>query len=225
MSLDFIPGYAEAVAREQQARDTALLNVPYSICGIDVRIMTVGDFLALSAAKHPFISGGTIPTRLDIASLLWFLSPDYLRPALDGASPWRAWLHRRRAAKRRAKFARVALRLDYGEARRAIDDYLDFCFLDCPSGGDGIQSRTPCTSWVVSAQHVLAKSYGWTPATIQALTLPEYYQHLRRIHMDNQPGYVPLSKWSGEAKDNFLNKLNSMAEADREAWLATLGQS
>jgi hypothetical protein len=220
MSLDFIPGYAEAV-------DTALLNAPYSICGIDVRIMTVGDFLALSAARHPFISGGTIPTRLDIASLLWFLSPGYLRPALDGASPWRAWLHKRRAAKRRARFARAALKLSYGEARQAIDDYLDFCFLDSPASGDndGIEIRTPCTTWLASAQHLLAKTYGWTPATVRALTLPEYYQHLRRIHIDNQPGYCPRSKWSGEVKDSFQNKLNSMTGADREAWLATLGQS
>lgn len=212
MSLNFIPGYAEAVAREMEAREVAMLGVPYSICGVDIRIMTVADYLALSAAKHPFVVGGVIPGRVDIASFLWFLSPQYVRPG-----PWFA-------NRKRSKFARKALRLNYADARDAIDEYLDLCFLDCPLS-NGVEAATPSTSWVVSAQHILAKTYGWTPQTIRSLTLPEYFQHLRRIHMDNRPGYTPISKWSGEAKDRFLNKLNDMPEAEREAFMAKLGHS
>lgn len=215
--FDQLPGYKEAVERERESRDFVLMGLPYGICGVDIRVLTLGDLLALMAMRHSYIAGGFI-RRTDVATFLWFLSPRYVQP--DSA---RGWFYNHKVKRARARFIRMVRKLDFSKARHEIHEYLDLCFLDAP-GSDGV-GRAPTTSWLATATHVIASRYGWTRSEIRSIPLPEFYQLLRKITTADDSTTLLFNRWSDPIKDQFLNDLNAMSEEEREARVAELNRA
>ncbi len=175
-----IPGYKEAIEREARVRqDACIPGALTSICGIPVRQMTLDDLVLLDAAGNPFICGG-VPDALDIAQLLWILSPQFGEfRALDGRPfpRFRAW----REGRAKARFTRRLRYLGFEESIIGIQSYMDEMFLDTPPSRDGADNDPPIVSFFASIVSVFANRFGWTHADVRKLHIPLLYQYLRLI--------------------------------------------
>src|SRR5688500_13198570 len=65
--------FAEEKDREEARRAQTFLDLPATVCGEDIRIMTPMDLLILNGIRSPFVCGGD-PRPGDIAVFLWFLN-------------------------------------------------------------------------------------------------------------------------------------------------------
>jgi hypothetical protein len=143
---DEIPGYREALAREQFARDAAFIHSPQAplhkrISGFTVTRLTLRKYLALRDCRLLFASA-TVPSPGQLAAFLWLLHPRYqphglrrwwffkvnCRKFLPAKLPrWRSKRRMRRWAEREAAKAVAAM-----EIVGAIRQYLDDAFMDRP---------------------------------------------------------------------------------------------
>ena len=80
-----VPGYREAVARENLIRVTACLNLTETICGFEVKALTPYHLRFLSLVNSPFLIEGMTAEELinkpgindNIIGFLWVVSPFY----------------------------------------------------------------------------------------------------------------------------------------------------
>ena len=120
--LTTIPGYREAVEREQEIRETAFLDLTHFICGVEVVPLTPRKFLFLSLCKSPFVTGD-VPTAAEVMQFLWVISPKF-----KAGNDWST----RRA---RDRFIRRHASLPYSQCVNEILQFIDEAFTDKPSGG------------------------------------------------------------------------------------------
>ena len=191
--LDQIPGYREAVDREQSVRAIAFLGVTDQVAGIPVRSVTVRDWIALDFVGSPFVAGGR-PDIADTALLLWRLSPSY-RPG----SRWRRWLHTRQVRRAVTKRGDMAVIL-------AARDYILDTFQDSP-GGSGNSLSVPSVHWAIYLIGVLARSYGWSAEETLAMPVSQALQFLRYIELANNPKAV-LFNPSDRVRGQWLAEQN-----------------
>jgi len=202
---DQIPGYREALAKEAELRDSALLDA-YLICGIPVRALTLRDVLVLLASKSTVLSGEE-PTNADIAAFLWMLQPNFWRWKNAGELPivgsLIAWCERRA----RRKLTRRLRALVRGEVIASLNDYLDAIFLDMPASTGGARNA-PVSSFGVSITNYLAETYGWSRDSILQMPLPEVYQHIKQIELNRNPRAPRFNRLSDRIKGDWLRSLN-----------------
>lgn len=168
LDYDQIPGFKEAVNREQVNRELAFLPAPMPILGVPIRHFNARHHMLLAGCGNRFICGG-IPRPEDVAMFLWFLSPDY-----------------RTEPGYREPFVEKKIKdLDYREAVLAILKYLDAVFQDWGSGGGGNEKQF--TAPIAAFIDVLAFEYGWTDEAILEMPLARVFQFLRRIQMRKNP--------------------------------------
>ena len=140
--IDTIPGYREAVEREQSERDLAFVEaVPQFICGVEVEPLTVQRHILLESCRNPLVCGGkSIPHPLDVALFLWTVSPQYtaalrVRGFIEPfCRPLATWIFNRT----RHRFARRVRKLDYWKAVQGCAAYLSAAWQD----GDGRKERS-----------------------------------------------------------------------------------
>lgn len=189
-ALDFaaIPGYAEACAHEQAARDLAFLDFPVPLCGITARQFCLRHLLLLGQCESPIVCGGEIGFA-DIALFLWFVSTDY---CLD--------------KKREELFVR-ALRFMPKDALREIDAYLDRAFMDRPANsGRGGKAYTSMAAGYVD---VIASEYHWPDTAIMEMPIARLHQYIRTIMHRYNPR-LPLINRSEAKVGEWLRARNGM---------------
>lgn len=190
MSLfDVIPGYREAVEREQQVRSAGFLDVPGDICGIAVRALTLRHLVELELARSAFLVGGRA-TLGECAFFLWVVSVD----RASGTCGQR-------------RFARRCRKLPLPALAREIDGYLDEQMQDAP-GGSGRAGAVCYTSWVADMAHIFATEYGWSDETTLETPVVRLMQYLKRIHRRADPK-APLFNPSDAVRDRWLREQNS----------------
>lgn len=54
-----VPGLREISEQESRIRDAALIGLPDKIAGVEVRLMTLEDYLKLRLVRNPFVVGGS----------------------------------------------------------------------------------------------------------------------------------------------------------------------
>ncbi len=174
--LDHIPGYAEAVNREQLERAFAFMPEPMPICGVRVRHMTARHQFILEQCANRFVCGG-VARPIDVAFFLWVLSPEYCHD------------ERKRDAFIREKCA-AAVSVEWlGEATRTIRERVQGTFADWPGGGGGENKQ-----YVAMAAYIVdlfATEYGWSAETVMEAPLAMLAQLMRRIQMRKNPK-IPL---------------------------------
>jgi hypothetical protein len=74
--LDQVPGYLEAVAKEDRARLLAFFDEGFEVCGFRIAQLTLRRLLALELIKSPFLSGD-IPSPSELENFLWAMSPQF----------------------------------------------------------------------------------------------------------------------------------------------------
>lgn len=160
--LDGIPGYWDAVARETIGRDAAYLRLPRLIAGVEVRPLTLLDYLRLSAENSPFVAGGQ-PGRDDCAFLLW---------------------HQRRnvsAEETAHEFAARFDALDAGLLATACGQFVTEALADKPGGSVGNQA----SYYGLGAMLVTAfrKAYpGISKQEVLNTPMDELFQEYRAMH-------------------------------------------
>ena len=195
-----IPGYREAVERENSVRDAAFLDLPEFICGTQVNQITPQHFLILDGIGSPFVSGGT-PTAEDVVKFLWILSPEFCRPT----SIWNRI--------RRWRFTVSCRNIDFFKAIGAIVRFIRETFHDSP-GGTGPRSA-PIASCVAGPVHVLANKYGWSEAEILNLPYKRIFQYFRLIQIQANPKVITFNS-SDHVRAKWLDEINAANQRTRE---------
>ena len=199
---DQIPGYADALAREEEARELAFLDVPQDLLGVAVVPLTLRRVRALTAAGSPFFGGGA-PTAGDVAVFLWALSPEYQPADAEGRVRFTAEL------------AASGVLADLAGAALAIGDFLDWTWNDAPCAGPSrgsVQSEN-LTSFEANYVDTIASVYHWSEAQILDCPLPRLFQYLRRIALRTDPKAKFASRYSLKVKGDWLRSLNAQPPA------------
>lgn len=191
MSLtDQIPGLREAVEKEQFIRDTAFLDIPEQICGIDVKPLTLRHVLALSLVGSPFMVGGN-PSPVDCAQFLWCVSTSW--------SPHSRW--------RRKLFIRRCRRLKFSTLAKSIEEFVDEAFQDSPATTD-CGDRQSFYSFAASIVDTFASEYGWPAHYIIDMPAKQLFQLMSVIRKRKNPAAI-LFNPSEKVRGRWLDQINS----------------
>jgi len=208
-----VPGYWEAVEREQVARDTAFLCVSRQIHGFTVRPVTLRSYGELRLASSPFLPPFRTPEAEDVVLFLWRCSPDFTRQRTGMA--WRRFKKQCQAfmppveplfktAKAMRKFdersfdALVILAKLTTDLRKFVEDQM----LDKPQGG-GTSGMPDFCSDLASIVDRLAGNYGWKEEDILDLPLARVFQYVKCCRVTDY-----IQNVRGGLKDNFPVMLN-----------------
>jgi hypothetical protein len=217
--FDDIPGYREAVEKEQTVRDAAFLPVNESIGGFEVRSMTLPDFMLFRMMKSPLLTF-SVPTPAQLSAFLWLLSPDYTpqggdakkrffrrcrqftlpaKPTIRNKWFMRCWM--KKAQARMKVFANVI-----ADARR----YVIETFQDRPASVPTVQDETDYYSDATSICGSIAREYGWTEAAILKIPLKRLFQYMKEIGEAN--GKKVLFNPSDQVKAEWQLEQNRLAQ-------------
>jgi hypothetical protein len=188
MNLDSIPGYAKALALEEELRGFAFLDLPQAVCGVPLKAPTLRQAIALINIRSPFFVGGR-KGGADVAAFLWFLSPGY-NPADRPA---------------RAKFLHRIARKRLGTCIRQIDRFLDDVMLDAPPTQEGPRT-TPFVNFAARLVETFAVEYGWSESAVLDLPLPRLFQYLRLIELRRNPKTKFINRRSSKVRGNWFRK-------------------
>ena len=194
-----IPGFREAVERENAIRDAAFLDIPETICGIEVLPMTPRHFLLLDGIGSPFVVGG-LPTAEAIAQFIWVVSPEFR--VIRG---WRDRLAQYRFVKRCRK-------INWVDAVKAIDQYINDAFQDSPGAKSGT-SNLHDWSWVAALVDQIASTYHWSEVDILSIPVKRLFQYSRIVRRRDDPKAIffnPRDRVRGE----WLRERNQKAQTN-----------
>jgi hypothetical protein len=185
--LDQIPGLREAVDHERYVRELAYLELPESICGIDVAPLTLGHVLKLGVVGNPFVVGGNLGLT-DAAALL---------VALTGHTRgWRRWIMLRRLGE--YEFRQIA-----GE----IIGFIEEAFQDAPASS-GDLGGTSYFSSATSLVDLFAREYGWSERDILAIPVKRLFQYIKAITRHHNPDAVMFNP-SDKVRGQWLAQINN----------------
>jgi hypothetical protein len=196
-ALPPIPGYAEAVQKERELRNTAFLDVPEQIASVEVKPLTMDHLLILDAVKSPFTTGRQLAIEtlpIDVSIFLWIVSPQF-RPFSDNPE------QRKKDQAVHRRFIASLRKLDFLAAMPAIDAYIESAFFEAPGNKPG--SISYC-SWIASLTMAIAEKTNWDPERIRRTPLKQLWQYLRAV-----------------STKTLINPLSDKVRAD---WLAELNR-
>lgn len=169
---------AAALREAEERRDAILVQIPFEICGVPLRILTLDDYLTLSVQGNAHVCAVPVPDKPAEAAhfwtthdlmLMWYLSPEFSPAPLA----------------RTAFFKRAAL-FDPVERAHGVGEYLRSVFADAPRGSTVAPGAVPPpdpvgVSFAIHWIGTIAERFPWSRAEIRALPLPELFQYLRLI--------------------------------------------
>lgn len=152
-----VPGYADAVERQDLVRDVAFLGLPERVCGVTVSPLTIRQLSWLQLIRSPFIGCGvalpqtatprekTKRLTLDIAAFFKAIAPG--RPNFMLVEPDQSL----------AKYLHAVGKLKLPAAVAGIREYVDEAFMDFP--GHKESSQESFYSLGAALAHRLAHHY------------------------------------------------------------------
>jgi hypothetical protein len=182
---------AAALRETEERRDAILVDVPFEICGVPIRVLTFDDYLTLSVQGNAHVCSLPVPedevtaanfwTTHDLM-LIWYLSPQF--------SP---------SANARAAFFKQAVLFDPVERAQGVGEYMRAVFADAPRGptvkpGEAPPPDPVGVSFAIHWIATLAARFPWSRAEIRSLPLPELFQYLRLISAERRAaaGKAPI---------------------------------
>lgn len=173
-----IPGFAEAVKREQAVRRQAWAGVRLSICGVKVRDLTLRDLETLEELQNGFFCPWRFDTDLEYlahcAQLVWYLS-DAPKPTSEsvGWESVKAMRYRRRLNERLAG--------DPARLARETRDFLHRQFMDAPKGSSESMSAATAAGAAYVIDTLAAGGYSLPLDELLDLPLPKLWQLVRLV--------------------------------------------
>ena len=202
-----LEGYAEALKREQTARDVGILNVNSHFRGFEVRQITLRDWLILDAIDSPILRG-EIPQPEEVARFLWVLSPRFVA----GRGLFARWS--------RFRFVRKVAKLPYGEASVFCVNHVKDSFMEPPmqTASKNQEWIAPQVSFAASLIHTISHFYGWTRSDVLAMPVKELFQYMKliRIHNEASSGQNPIyANPSDEVRLKAIIKIRKERQAEK----------
>ena len=193
---DRVPGYNAAVAAETLGRDAAYLRLPLRVVGlVDVRPLTLRDYLRLSAERSPFVAGGEA-NKDDACFLLWYQrcpgGPEIDPPA----------------------FARLFDLVDLDGLTAACGELVDRAMFDAPKGGNGKGGYYSIAAMLVTAFR--SEFQGMTKAEVLDTPLDELWQEYKAIQQRRDPRTL-LFNPSDRLKSLYARQLGEEELAAKQA--------
>lgn len=202
-SFHEIPGYSDAVKSEQLDRSAAFAGIPERLCGLPVEQLTPFLFEFATASGSPFTSSGRI-TDAAILHFLWIINPRF-----NSAIPKLGW----------DEFFEANTELNFDQASRGIEDYLERTFLD--STHEGSKDDPICASTASLLTQLQGPPFNWsytrvmtTPYRISLQLLKSHVRHQGGIVINKRSTKVRLEYFQSL---EFIKSLNAAKEAKKEA--------
>ena len=213
-----MPGYAEAVARETRIRDEAFFDVCERICGVEVLPLTPELADALQAVESPFFVGRREPVETDVALFFWICSPQFV-PGCR-LTWWKpsTWIQKFKQSLRQRRVIASIRHLNFGEACKAIEQYVDLSFIDAPGGSK--QRRISFVSWKASLIHFIAEAYGWDEQKIRTTSFKKLFQYQRSIRLSRGMGPL-INPYSDRVRADFLKARNAAKRQQQPSTVPT----
>lgn len=162
-NLALCPGYFDAVKRENNIRDAAMLNCPARICGKTVQQITLRHWIILDAIDTPF-QRGEIPEPIEIIRFLWVLNPRF--------NP--------RSIIRKALFVRSCQKLPYGKAAADCQTFWNETFQDQPPQiGSAKDYQSPLVSFGANVIFQTCRAINISKELALDTPLKESFQYLK----------------------------------------------
>lgn len=184
---DIIPGLREAREKERQNRALAFSDVPWTVCGLDVVVLTPRHRLEFQLVQNAYAVGG-LPTRKDLFVFLWRLNPAFKKQVWFGLTAWFA----------RRKVSRAVRTADLGEAREQVVAYLAAMIQDLPEGSGDRNTVNPpelYVHWLAGEINFYLKNYNGFSIALLMDTSYLVLQQLYRAH-----------RLASESHPNFINE-------------------
>lgn len=138
-----IPGFREAIKRENHVRDTSFLEGRYLLCGVEVEPLSLRRLIWLENAHNGFVvpwdwddDGETFAHAIQF---LYFVRPDYLPPMSPRESFWQSF----RAGWKEQRFINRMARKNRNEVIAELSAFIKDAFMDGPKGGGGGEVMPP----------------------------------------------------------------------------------
>lgn len=215
-SIYEIPGFLEAVEKEQLIRDASFLPVVENVNGFEVLPMRLWHYIALRACRSPMLPPFRTPSPEQLAGFLWLLNPEYSTDAGD----------RKRFMKRCRRFAAQTPPwfFQYGYKERtakalacmadtliAARNYVNETMQDKPGRVVGSVGGVEQYSDGASICGRLAREYGWSEYETLEMPLKRIFQYLKEIRdyeYASRGQTAPLGSPSEEIVADYLKKIN-----------------
>ncbi len=182
-----IPGYAEAVRKENHARDTAYLDALECVCGVWVAPLCLRSLVALEAARNGHVETCQWESEQEAmghaVQVLYFCRPEFKVPTRVGGFWWAFF-----EARRQWKFTRQVLKAGRENIIPQVQGWIRDAMMDAPGGGsvDAVPSR----SFASYPTHVIDRfaeaGLPFTYDEIMTMPLRRLWQHWRiassRLH-------------------------------------------
>jgi hypothetical protein len=185
---DLIPGLREARDKERQNRALAFSDIPWTVCGLDVVVLTPRHRLEFQLVRNAFTVGGTV-TQADVFQFLWRLNPSFKKRVWFGSFAWFA----------RRKVALAVKELDMDSATLEILTYLASMLQDLPEGGGTRDTSNPPENYVhwlsCEANFYLARYNGFSVPVLMDtpyLVLQQLYRAYR-LSNETHPNFINAS--------------------------------
>jgi hypothetical protein len=173
-----IPGYAEALRREQRVRAAAWRQPADTLAGVPVRPLTLAEIGHLEDMRNGFFVPFTFATEAEIdghcAQLVWWLSA-CPKPARDAGRGGLRYLYTWQA--RRELLAYLAAHRD--ALRREVMDWLADNFMDAPKSDGGLLGQPEAHGNAYIMDALAAAGYGFSEAEVLNMPLPRLWQYVR----------------------------------------------
>jgi len=186
--------YEAAIADEAEYRSLAFLGDFESICGIDVKPLTLHLLGRLKVVRSPFIAGGPVNHK-QVAHFLWIVSVDF-SPDKEKRDGW--------------ILARQSLIIE--DAIRGIDEYLNRAFLDSRTHG-GRKTRPLVSSSASIALEMMGEPWRMGLDEIMDRPLSVLFQLMKA--KDIQDGNAVCNKRSDKVTSDYLASLNKKSKGKK----------
>jgi hypothetical protein len=172
-----IPGYAEAIAREQRRRDRAWLGIGTVLFdargkpAVTLRPLTYRQYLALLLSDNGIVTGA--PEPHDLFAAIWLLSDKHVP----------GWGIRARIA--RWMLYRCAGKLPAHDTIAAVTQHISDGFADAPAalGESSSPARPPRSSHFASTFAALRREFGLGVTEALDMPLGQLWQLMRELHL------------------------------------------
>jgi hypothetical protein len=191
-----IPGYDEAIEREQSARNLIYLGQPEFVCGFKIKNITPRLLARLNAVDTPFLRGSIDATYAHVGQFIWILSVNF---TLNKFIRY----FRRRAIKRKIHLSDLRLCI------HEIDALIRLTFIDCVAGKGS--NTAPIASGIAWLEYRMSCApFNWHSERTLDTPLRRLYQLIRCWRAENGETVVNNShKLRGDWLDTLNAKLAS----------------
>lgn len=190
--------YAEEIEREEARREEAFLDLPRTVCGEQLRLMTPRDLLILNGVGNAFVCGGELEPW-HAAMLVW-----HLNARNDGTRSIR------NVVRREVLYSRLS-RAAWADVLAGVNGYIDEIFQDAPIT-TGTDRRPIGTCFLAPLVVRIATRTGWAQSEILDTPLPRLFQYLKAIKIEEHkgPGAAMDFSPSDKLRDRFLTEMNEL---------------